>query len=79
MKKPLLSAILFVSFFILLSGTGCKKTTTTDTSVPTIATQDVILDLTSTTAQSGGTISSIGGATISANGVVYSTTNKVPT
>ena len=79
MKKPLLSAILFVSFFILLSGTGCKKTSTTDTSVPTIATQDVILDLTSTTAQSGGTVSSIGGATISANGVVYSTTDKVPT
>ena len=79
MKKPLLSAILFVSFFILLSGTGCKKTSTTDTSVPTIATQDVILDLTSTTAQSGGTISSVGGASIAANGVVYSTTNKVPT
>ena len=79
MKKPLLSAILFVSFFILLSGTGCKKTSTTNTSVPTIATQDVILDLTSTTAQSGGTVSAIGGATITANGVVYSSTDKVPT
>jgi sugar lactone lactonase YvrE len=79
MKKPLLSAILFASFFILLSGTGCKKTSTTDTSVPTLATQDVILDVTSTTAQSGGTISSIGGAAITANGVCYSTTDKTPT
>jgi sugar lactone lactonase YvrE len=78
MKNPLLPAIFFVSFIILLSAAGCKKTTT-DTSVPAVTTQDVILDLTSTTAQSGGTVTSVGGASVSADGVVYSTTDKVPT
>jgi sugar lactone lactonase YvrE len=78
MKTPLLPAIFFVSFIILLLAAGCKKTTT-DTSVPTVTTQDVILDLTSTTAQSGGTITSVGGAFVSEDGIVYSTTNKLPT
>ena len=78
MKKPLLPAIFFVSFIILLAAPGCKKTTT-DTSLPTVTTQDVILDLTSTTAQSGGTVTSVGGAAVTADGVVYSTTDKVPT
>ncbi len=78
MKTPLLPAIFFVSFIILLSVVGCKKSTT-DTSAPSVTTQDVILDLTSTTAQSGGTVTSVGGASVSGDGIVYSTTNKVPT
>jgi len=78
MKRPLLSLISLLSFFILITGNGCKKTTT-NTSVPTLTTQDVILDVTSTSAQSGGTITSIGGAVISANGVCYSSTNQLPT
>jgi sugar lactone lactonase YvrE len=78
MKRPVLSAILFVSFFALLSVAGCKKSTT-DTSAPAITTQDVMLDVTSTSAQSGGTITSVGGSAITANGVCYSSTNSTPT
>ena len=78
MKKPLLSLILFISFAAFL-GSGCKKKSTTDTSAPSLTTQDVILDVTSTTAQSGGTITSIGGAALSANGVCYSSSNHTPT
>src|SRR3569833_4705161 len=78
MKKPLLSVILFISFVAFI-GSGCKKKATTDTSAPSLSTQDVILDVTSTTAQSGGTISSIGGAAITAKGVCYSTSNQTPT
>ncbi|MFI5160190.1 MAG: NHL repeat-containing protein [Sphingobacteriales bacterium] len=79
MKKPLLPLIFFVSFIILFTVSSCKKTGTTDTSIPVVTTQDVILDLTTTTAQSGGTITSIGGAALTADGVVYSTTTKTPT
>src|SRR5579872_6951126 len=78
MKTPLLTAILFLSFFVLITATGCKKITTTN-SAPSITTQDVMLDVTSTTAQSGGTITSVGTSSITANGVVYSTSNKTPT
>src|SRR3569833_102213 len=78
MKKPLLSVILFISFVAFI-GSGCKKKATTATSAPSLSTQDVILDVTSTTAQSGGTISSIGGAALTANGVCYSTSNQTPT
>jgi len=78
MKKPLLSVLILLSFFTLLTVSSCKKTKTTNTP-PTVTTQDVMLDLTSTTGQSGGTITSVGTAAISADGVVYSTSNKVPT
>lgn len=78
MKKSLLTAILFLSFFVLITATGCKKSTA-DNSVPALTSQDVILDLTSTSAQSGGTITSVGGSAITANGVVYSNTDKTPT
>ncbi|MBV8388327.1 MAG: hypothetical protein JO080_00850 [Mucilaginibacter sp.] len=76
MKTPLLAVILFISVTIL--NTGCKKTTTV-TSAPSLTTNDVILDVTSTTAQSGGTISSIGSSALTENGVCYSTTNQTPT
>src|ERR1700744_2100319 len=78
MKTPLLIVVLFISFSAILLGTGCKKTKTVN-DPPTLTTNDVILDVTSTTAQSGGTITSLGSAVISANGVCYSTTNAVPT
>jgi sugar lactone lactonase YvrE len=78
MKKPLLFAILFISFSAILLGTGCKKTKTV-TDPPSVTTNDVILDATSTTAQSGATITSIGSSAITANGVCYSTTNQIPT
>ncbi|MBS1532471.1 MAG: hypothetical protein JSU01_19365 [Bacteroidetes bacterium] len=78
MKRPLLPVIIFLSSFVLLTVSSCKKTTTTN-SAPTVTTQDVMLDLTSTSGQSGGTITSVGTGAITANGVVYSTSNKVPT
>src|SRR3569833_684115 len=78
MKKPLLSVLIFLSFLTFLTVSSCKKTKTVN-NPPTVNTQDVMLDLTSTTGQSGGTITSVGTAAISANGVVYSTSNKVPT
>jgi sugar lactone lactonase YvrE len=78
MKKPLLIAILFVSLSAILLGTGCKKTKVT-TDPPSLTTNDVILDVTSTTAQSGATITSLGSSAITANGVCYSSTNQTPT
>ena len=77
MKKPLLVVILFLSVIAILN-TGCKKTKT-PTDAPSLTTNDVILDVTSTTAQSGGTISSIGSSALTANGVCYSSTNQTPT
>ncbi|HWD87002.1 MAG TPA: hypothetical protein VG367_02675 [Mucilaginibacter sp.] len=78
MKKPLLSVIIFLSSFALLTVSSCKKTATTN-SAPKVTTQDVMLDLTSTSGQSGGTVTSTGTGAITANGVVYSTSDKVPT
>jgi sugar lactone lactonase YvrE len=77
MKTPLRFVILFISlaFFI----TSCKKAATTTNEPPALTTNDVILDVTSTTAQSGGTITSIGSSSITANGVCYSSSNKIPT
>jgi sugar lactone lactonase YvrE len=76
MKTPLLTIILFIS--VAFFNTGCKKTTTVN-DPPSITTNDVILDVTSTTAQSGGTITSIGSSAITENGVCYSTSNQKPT
>jgi sugar lactone lactonase YvrE len=78
MKKPLFIAALFLSLSIILLGTGCKKTTT-PTNPPALTTADVILDVTSTTAQSGGTVSSIGSSAVTEIGVCYSSTNQTPT
>ncbi|WP_426670026.1 hypothetical protein ACPPVU_02030 [Mucilaginibacter sp. McL0603] len=78
MKKPLLIAILFISLSAILLGTSCKKTQAV-TDPPSLTTNDVILDVTSTTAQSGATITSIGSSAITANGICYSTSNQTPT
>lgn len=85
MKTPYFRKIslpaLFLAFVFLAN--SCKKssnTTTGDTAtVPTVTTAALIINLTSTTAQSGGTITAVGGAAITANGVCYSSTNKTPT
>ena len=45
MKKHLLSTIFLLSIFIIIGGSGCKKSTT-DTSLPTLTTQNVMLDVT---------------------------------
>lgn len=79
-RKALLPA-LFISITLLLN--GCKKsdtaTTTTTTTVPTITTDALIINLTSTTAQSGGSITDAGTSAVTATGVCYSASNKTPT
>ena len=83
MKTPyfrkLFLPALFLSFAFLAN--SCKKsdTTTTPGAAPTITTAGLIINLTSTTAQSGGTITDEGGSALTANGVCYSATNKTPT
>lgn len=82
MKNPYLkilslSAFLFVFIFI----SSCKKSssTTSGVTVPVVSTTGTIIDVTSTSAQSGGLITSFGNGIISANGVCYSATNQTPT
>ncbi|MBS1521865.1 MAG: hypothetical protein JST50_12760 [Bacteroidetes bacterium] len=77
MKTPLLAVILFISVTVL--NTGCKKSTSATNTPPSLTTNDVILDVTSTTAQSGGTITSIGSSAVTENGVCYSASNATPT
>lgn len=77
MKTPLLAIILFISVVVL--NTGCKKSTSATNTPPSLTTNDVILDVTSTTAQSGGTITSIGTSALTENGVCYSSSNATPT
>ncbi len=79
MKTPLLFALLIISFSVVLLGTGCKKTPATPNSAPSLTTTDVILDVTTTSAQSGGTVTNVGTSAITANGVCYSSTNQTPT
>ncbi|HAL82858.1 MAG TPA: hypothetical protein DCO83_11990 [Mucilaginibacter sp.] len=72
---------LFFILFALLSN-SCKKTTTSSSSntvtIPVVITSSTIINVTSTSALSGGVISSIGGV-ITANGVCYSTSIATPT
>ena len=77
MKTPLLAIFLFISFAFIT--TGCKKSSSTVNDPPSLTTNDVILDVTSTGAQSGGTITSIGSSVITENGVCYSSSNTKPT
>jgi len=77
MKTPLLAVVLFISVAVL--NTGCKKSTSAANTPPSLTTNDVIINVTSTNAQSGGTISSIGSSAITENGVCYSASNATPT
>ncbi|MGZ3832472.1 MAG: NHL repeat-containing protein [Mucilaginibacter sp.] len=79
MRPSLLRTILFISFSAILLGTGCKKAATTAVTPPSLTTADVILDVTSTSAQSGGTIVNVGSSALTANGVCYSSTVQTPT
>jgi sugar lactone lactonase YvrE len=79
-RKIFLPALLLTFVFLTNSCKKSSNTTTGDTgTVPTVATAALIINLTSTTAQSGGTITDFGGSAITANGVCYSSTNKTPT
>ncbi|SHN31237.1 NHL repeat-containing protein [Mucilaginibacter sp. OK098] len=84
MKTPYFRKIFLPALFLSLVflANSCKKsdtTTTTAGAAPTITTAGLIINLTSTTAQSGGTITDEGGSSLTANGVCYSATNKTPT
>ncbi|SDR93293.1 NHL repeat-containing protein [Mucilaginibacter mallensis] len=82
MKSPLLSKVLLSAFSlsILLIINGCGKTdTTTPAVLATLSTNGLIVNLTSTGAQSGGVITNNGGADITLAGVCYSSSNQTPT
>ncbi len=76
MKNIILATtyLIAATFIILIS--GCEETN--PAVVPIISTS-AISGITSSTASSGGSISSDGGATITARGVCYSVTNQTPT
>ena len=77
LRNTFIAALLLT---VILLSAGCKKkSTVTAPTVPVLTTTNVIINLTATTAQSGGSITSIGDATITANGICYSTTDKTPT
>src|SRR5258707_2995081 len=79
-RKIFLPALLLTFVFVSNSCKKSSSTTTSDTGiVSTVTTAALIINLTSTTAQSGGTITDFGGSAITANGVCYSSTNKTPT
>jgi len=82
-KKPLLSNVLaslfFVSVITVISGCVKGGDTTSPVAVPVITTNSFIANLTSTTALSGGIITSNGGGSIETAGVCYSSTNQNPT
>ena len=81
MKKSYVH-LLFIYTAVILTfiGQGCKKSAaTTDVNIPTVLTTSLIINLTATTAQSGGIRYNDGNGTITANGVCYSTSNSTPT
>ncbi len=83
MKISYLRNIYFSSIIlsVVLLAAGCKKSASTSDApvVPTIVTTPTIINVTSTSALSGGVITGIGNAVITANGVCYSSTNQTPT
>jgi sugar lactone lactonase YvrE len=82
MKNPYLRIFSISAFFlsVILLNTGCKKSpSATTVIVPVVVTPTAIINVTSTTAQSGGVITYNGNAKITANGICYSTTNTTPT
>ena len=83
MKIPRIGNITFFALFlsIVVLNTGCSKssTSTTVANIPLVLTTGVIVNVTATTAQSGGILVSAENGTISASGVCYSSTNKTPT
>jgi sugar lactone lactonase YvrE len=83
MKTPLTRIFLSAFFLsIIVLTNSCKKSSsssTTSVTVPTVTTNGTIINVTSTTAQSGGIVTGFGNAAITANGVCYSSTNTTPT
>jgi sugar lactone lactonase YvrE len=74
-------SICFFALSIMVFAPGCSKTSTggTVTVVPTVTTISSAINLTTTTAQTGGVVTFNGQGTITQNGVCYSTTDQTPT
>lgn len=70
--KKILSFVTFFSFFICMF-IGCKKSPTENTVEVPEATTASVTEITDTTAQCGGTVTSDGGASVSTRGVCWST------
>lgn len=84
MKLPLQSSRIFLVLlmFAVFAVAGCNKSSSDDTSdqfIPVVTTNTVITGLTTTTAQSGGSISNFILNSISSYGVCYSSSNQTPT
>lgn len=82
-RKPLLSNVFaslsFLSVIAILSGCVKGGDITSPVTVPVITTNSFIVNLASTTALSGGIITSNGGGNIETVGVCYSSSNSTPT
>lgn len=83
MKKnlPALSVLLLMLLTAALFNTGCSKSSDTTTSgiVPGVQTTNVIANVTSAGAQSGGNIVYNGDDTVTVRGICWSSTNQTPT
>jgi sugar lactone lactonase YvrE len=80
MKYPYLKLLSLPAFlFILISSCTKTSSTTSSVTIPGVTTTGTIIDVTSTSAQTGGIITSYGNGILSANGVCYSSTNQTPT
>jgi sugar lactone lactonase YvrE len=81
MKKNLLNVLFSAAFFsFIILAESCTKVTTAPTVIaPVVTTNGLAINVTSTTAQSGGIITNDGNQLITANGVCYSATNQTPT
>lgn len=83
MKKnlPALSVLLLMLLTVALFNTGCSKSSDTTTSgiVPGVQTTNVIANVTSAGAQSGGNIVYNGDDTVTVRGICWSSTNQTPT
>ncbi|EHQ27931.1 NHL repeat-containing protein [Mucilaginibacter paludis] len=79
MKK--LSTITILSFISLIAifGISCNKSSDSGVTVPTISTYSVISGVTTTAAQAYAAVTGYGGATLTANGLCWSSTNQTPT
>jgi streptogramin lyase len=83
MKSPLIGRFFLAAFLVtgILAGSGCGKDDAAATTVilPVVITDGLISNLTATTAQSGGIVTSDGGGEILAQGVCYSSSDPTPT
>jgi sugar lactone lactonase YvrE len=80
MKYPYFKLLSLSAFlFVLISSCTKTSSTTSSVTIPGVTTTGTIIDVTSTSAQTGGLITSYGNGILTANGVCYSSTNQTPT